>query len=117
MNSCGEMVVSKFIAIFSLRKYKRIQIPTGQCRIKNSSKCSNWLRFWRPRAVLVLKSYLLHYILDFFSQRSQYFAKFAIRRKRRFSVEHWLCPETLVWISLYSYVTKGMRLPSAVLLF
>jgi len=54
MNSCGEMVVSKFIAIFSLRKYKRIQIPTGQCRINNSSKFSSWLRFWRPRTVLVL---------------------------------------------------------------
>jgi len=41
---------------------------------------------------------LLYYIICkiFFSPRSQYFAKFAVSSKRRFSTERCLCPEILV---------------------
>jgi len=50
-------------------------------------------------AVFCNKSYLLHYIYKFVQSkkpRSQYFAKFAISRKRRFSIERCLFPEILV---------------------
>jgi len=50
-------------------------------------------------AVFCNKSYLLHYIYKIVQSkksRSQYFAKFAISSKRRFSIERCLCPEILV---------------------
>ena len=76
-----------------------------QCRIKNSSKCSNCYgpRAFGGSAVFSNKCYLLHYIEDFFNLRSQYFATFAISSKRRFSIEHCLCPEILFLFFFYSY--------------
>jgi len=69
-----------------------------------------------PRSsVINLICYIIYKI--FFSLRSQCFAKFARSRKRRFSNERRLCPEILVRFFLYSYVTKGIRLRSAVLPF
>jgi len=64
-------------------------------------------------------SYLLHYTVYkiFFNLRNQYFVKFAVISKQRFSIEGCLCPEILVWFFLYSYITKGIKLRSAVLLF
>ena len=86
----------------------------NQCRINNSSRCSNCYgpRAFGGPAVFCNKSYLLHYKIVF-SLRSQYFAKFATSRKRSFSIERCLRPEILVWFFLYSYVTKGIRLRSA----
>jgi len=67
-------------------------------------------------AVFCNKSDLLHRIF-FFSLRSQYFAKFAVSSSRRLLSERCLYPEILAWFFLYSYVTKGMRLQSAVMAF
>ena len=46
---------------------------------------------------------LIYYIINknLFSLRSQYFAKFAISSKRRFSIERCLCPQILVCCFLY----------------
>jgi len=87
-----------------------------QCRINNSSKCSNCYgpRAFGGPAVFCNKSCLLHYVYDFFSLRSHYSAKFAISSKRRFSTERRLRPEILLRFFLYSYATKGLRLWPAV---
>ena len=74
-----------------------VLLNLSQCRIKNSSKCSNCYgprAFGGPRSsVINLADYIVY---DFFSLRSQYFAKFAVRSKRRFPSERCLCPEILV---------------------
>jgi len=67
-----------------------------------------------PRSsVINLIYYIIHKI--FFNLRSQYFANLATSSKRWFSIERRLSPEILVGFFLYSYVTKGIRLRSAVL--
>ena len=69
-----------------------------------------------PRSSVINLIYYIIYKIAF-SLRSQYFDKFAISSKRRFSIERCLCPEIFVWFFLYSYVTKHIRLRSAVLPF
>ena len=63
------------------------------------------------------KSYLLHFIYKFVQSKKSLFCSVAISSQRRFSIESCLCPEILVWFFLYSYVTEGIRLRSAVLPF
>ena len=101
--NCRQLSSNKFVALHAINK-------------KNSSKSSNC---YRPSAlggpaVFCNKSDLLHYMQDCV-QSKKYSDKFAIRSKRRFSIERCLCPEILIWSFLYSYVTKRIRLRSAVL--
>jgi len=89
-----------------------------QCRINNSSKCSN---YYGPRAFGVPRSSiinLIYYIICkiFFGLRSQDFAKFAISIKRRFSLNA-VCVQKFLFDSFVQFVTKGIRLRSEVLLF
>ena len=93
-------------------RWIEINFVQRQCRINNSTKCSNWNGSY---AVSCNESFYYIWLVynTFFSLRTQYFAKFAISSKRRFSIERCLCPEILVWSFLYSYVTKDIRLRSA----
>jgi len=72
---------------------------------------------WGPLGLLAIKR--IYYIIYkiFLNLRNQYFAKFSVSSKQRFSIEDCLCPEILVWLFLYSYITKGIRLRSVVLPF
>ena len=70
----------------------------SQCRINNSSKCSNC---YGPRVLGTPWSSeinLIYYIVYkiFFNLRSQYCAKLAVSSKQMFSIEGCLCPEILV---------------------
>ena len=62
-------------------------------------------------------NHIYYIIYKIFQSKNQHFAKFAISRKRTFPIERCLCPNILVWFFLYSYVTKGIKLRSAMLPF
>ena len=55
--------------------------------------------------------------MRFFQSKKSLLCKFAISSMQRFSIERCLCPEILLRFFLYSCVTKGIRLQSAVLPF
>ena len=70
----------------------------NQCQIDNSSKCSSYYglhAFRSPRSSVTNFIYYSIYKI-FFNLRSQYFVKFAVSSKGRFSIECCLCPEILV---------------------
>jgi len=102
--------------------YYRTLLPTSssnpvtrptQCRINNSSKCSDCYgpRAFGGPAVFCNKSYLLHCIRNcsvWEVNKSVFCYICRVSSKRRFSIERCLCPEILVFFFLYSYEQKAL---------
>jgi len=96
-----------------------IPLLYSQCRINNSSKCSNRYGprvFGASRSSAINLIYYIAYMI-LFNLRNQYFTKFAVSVSKDFQLKS-VCVQKVFFDSfLYSYVTKDIRLRSAVLPF
>jgi len=96
--------------------YRTDDIPrAGLTIVANVAIATGPALLGAPRSTVIKFIYYINLI--YFSLGSQYFAKFAVSSKRRFSIEPSLYPEFLVWFYVRSHATQDMRLRSAVLPF